>query len=81
MWNRKGVPDLATDAFVHVPCGHDGWGHLAAVIDCRDREAIGSEFVLCSRAKEAERVVEAACLQRFGTPIRSEHLLFEATTA
>jgi putative transposase len=25
----------------HIPCGHDGWGHLAAVIDCHDREVIG----------------------------------------
>ena len=45
-----------------------GWlGHLAAVIDCHDREVIGYEFALRSRAKEAERAVEAACLQRFGT--------------
>ena len=41
--------------------------HLAAVIDCHDRELIGYEFALRSRAKEAERAVEAACLQRFGT--------------
>ena len=46
---------------------HDGWGHLAAVIDCHDREVIGYEFALRSRAKEAERAVEAACLARFGT--------------
>jgi putative transposase len=51
----------------HIPCGHDGWGHLAAVIDCHDREVIGYEFALRSRAKEAERAVEAACLVRFGT--------------
>ena len=51
----------------HIPCGHDGWGHLAAVIDCHDREVIGYEFALRSRAKEAERAVEAACLARFGT--------------
>jgi len=37
------------------------------VIDCHDREVIGYEFALRSRAKEAERAVEAACLQRFGT--------------
>lgn len=52
----------------HIPCGQDGWTHLAAVIDCHDREIVGSEFALRSRAKEAERAVEAACLQRFGTP-------------
>ncbi len=51
----------------HIACGHDGWAHLAAVIDCHDREVIGYELALRSRAKEAERAVEAACLQRFGT--------------
>jgi putative transposase len=51
----------------HIPCGQDGWAHLAAVIDCHDREVIGYEFALRSRAKEAERAVEAACLHRFGT--------------
>lgn len=51
----------------HIPCGRDGWGHLAAVIDCHDRELIGYEFALRGRAKEAERALEAACLARFGT--------------
>ncbi len=51
----------------HVPCGQDGWAHLAAVIDCHDREVIGYEFALRGRAKEAERAVEEACLARFGT--------------
>lgn len=51
----------------HIPCGQDGWAHLAAVIDCHDREIVGYEFALRSRAKEAERAVESACLQRFGT--------------
>jgi len=51
----------------HIPCGQDGWGHLAAVIDCHDREVIGYEFAVRSRAKEAERAGEAVCLQRFGT--------------
>ncbi|MDH4343175.1 MAG: IS3 family transposase, partial [Nitrospira sp.] len=51
----------------HLPCGQDGWAHLAAVIDCHDREIVGYEFALRSRAQEAERAVEAACLQRFGT--------------
>ncbi len=51
----------------HIPCGQDGWAHLAAVINCHDREVIGYEFALRSRAKEAERAVEAACLARFGT--------------
>ncbi len=51
----------------HIPCGPDGWAHLAAVIDCHDRELMGYEFSLRGRAKEAERAVEAACLARFGT--------------
>lgn len=51
----------------HVPCGADGWGHLAAVIDCHDREIVGYEFALRGRAKEAERALEEACIRRFGT--------------
>lgn len=56
----------AVDA-THVPCGTDGWAHLVAVIDCHDRQIIGWEFALRGRAKEAERAVEMACLERFGT--------------
>ena len=51
----------------HIACGQDGWGHLAAVIDCHDRELIGFEFALRGRAKEAERALEEACIARFGT--------------
>src|SRR5271163_4728812 len=51
----------------HIPWGADGWGHLTAVIDCHDREVTGYEFALRGRAKEAERVLEEACLARFGT--------------
>ena len=51
----------------HIPCGADCWAHLTTVIDCHDREVIGYEFALRGRAKEAERALEAACLQRFGT--------------
>ena len=51
----------------HIPCVHEGWAHLAAVIDCHEREVIGYEFAVRSRAKEAERAVKAACFQRFGT--------------
>jgi hypothetical protein len=46
----------------HIPWGQDGWAHLAAVIDGHDRALISYEFALRSRAKEAERAVEAACL-------------------
>jgi putative transposase len=51
----------------HIDCGRDGWAHLAAVIDCHDRELVGYEFSLRARAKEAERALENACLARFGT--------------
>lgn len=51
----------------HIYCGADGWGHLAAVIDCHDREIVGYEFALRGRAKEAERALEQACLRRSGT--------------
>lgn len=51
----------------HIYCGEDGWGHLAAIIDCCDREIVGFEFSLRGRAREAERALEEACLARFGT--------------
>jgi putative transposase len=51
----------------HVACGQDGWGHLTAVIDCFDREIIAYEFSMRGRAREAERAIEAACIERFGT--------------
>jgi putative transposase len=51
----------------HIDCGSDGWAHLAAVIDCHDRELVGYEFARRGRAKEAERALEAACIDRFGT--------------
>jgi transposase InsO family protein len=44
-----------------------GLGHLAAIIDCCDREIVGWEFSLRGRAREAERALEEACLARFGT--------------
>jgi len=51
----------------HIDCGHDGWAHLTAVIDCHDREIVGYELSLRARAKEAERALESACIARFGT--------------
>ena len=51
----------------HIDCGRDGWGHLIAVIDCHDRSIVGYEFALRARAREAERALEAACIERFGT--------------
>lgn len=60
--NERWAMDLT-----HICCGADGWGHLAAVIDCHDREIVGYEFALRGRAKEAERAMEQACIKRFGT--------------
>ena len=60
--NQRWAMDLT-----HIYCGEDGWAHLAAVIDCHDREVIGYEFSMRGRAKEAERALEDACLKRFGT--------------
>ena len=51
----------------HINCGSDGWAHLAAVIDCCDREIVGYELSMRARAKDAERALEQACLARFGT--------------
>lgn len=51
----------------HTPCGRDGWAHLAAVIDCHDRQIVGYEFAPRGRAKEAERALEEACIRRLGT--------------
>jgi len=51
----------------HLDCGAEGWAHLAAGIDCHDRELVGYEFARRGRAKEAERALEAACIARFGT--------------
>ena len=59
--NQRWAMDLT-----HIYCGADGWAHLAAVIDCHDREIVGYEFALRGRANEAERALEAGCLERFG---------------
>lgn len=68
---RVSVADRSNERWAidvtHIDCGGDGWGHLAAVIDCHDREIVGYEFSLRGRAKEAERALEEACLSRFGT--------------
>jgi len=60
--NERWAMDLT-----HVYCGKDGWAHLAAVIDCHDREIVGYEFSLQGSAKEAHRALEEACLSRLGT--------------
>src|SRR5262249_9874326 len=60
--NERWAMDLT-----HIDWGADGWAHFAAVIDCHDRELVGYEFARRGRAKEAERALEAACIERFGT--------------
>ena len=60
--NERWAMDLT-----HIFCGQDGWAHLAAVLDCHDREVAGYEFSLRGRAREAERALEEACIRRFGT--------------
>lgn len=50
----------------HIPCSQGGWAHFTAVIDGHYREVFGYEFPLRSRAKEAERAVEAACFRGLG---------------
>ena len=54
----------------HVECGEDGWGHLACVIDCHDREIVGYEFSLRGRAKEAQRALEEAPVEFKGGTVR-----------
>jgi putative transposase len=61
--NERWAMDLT-----QIDCGADVWAHFAAVIDCHDRELVGYEFARRGRAKEAERALEAACIERFGTP-------------
>ncbi|MFO0777696.1 MAG: IS3 family transposase [Nitrospira sp.] len=34
--HERGAMDVT-----HIDCGQDGWAHLAAVIDCHDREVMG----------------------------------------
>jgi hypothetical protein len=53
---RRVVGDLT-----HIHCGADGWAHLAAIIDCHDREIVGYEFARRGRAKKAERALEESC--------------------
>ena len=34
-----------------IPCGQDGWAHLAAVIDCHDRESSGMRWPFAAEPK------------------------------
>lgn len=68
--NRRWAMDIT-----HIDCGQDGWAHLAAVIDCADREIIGWSFAFRGRAREAEEALEEACVRRFGGRIPRSHSL------
>jgi len=55
----------ATDV-THIHCGRDGWGHLALVIDCADREIIGWRLSSSAKSQMAEAALEDALIRRFG---------------
>lgn len=57
----------ATDIAL-IFCGaQDGWCSLVPVVDCCTRQVLGWELARTARAKTAERALEAALLNRFGT--------------
>lgn len=59
--NQRWATDLAM-----VWCGRDRWCHLAVVIDCGSREALGWRLSKRGHAKTAEAALEEALIQRFG---------------
>ena len=60
--NQRWATDIAA-----VDCGVDGWCAFVPVIDCCSREVLGWELAHTARAKTAERALEEALLNRFGT--------------
>ena len=59
--NQRWATDLAM-----VWCGRDRWCHLAVVIDCGSREALGWRLSKRGNAKTAEAALEEALIQRLG---------------
>jgi putative transposase len=57
----------AVDA-THVFCGHDGWCHLTAIIDCWDRTIVGWRLSKSGVAKIAAAALEEALRSR-GVPL------------
>jgi len=55
----------ATD-LARVWCGRDRWCHVALVIDCASREALGWRLSKRGNAATAEAALEEALIQRFG---------------
>lgn len=60
--NQRWATDLAL-----IHCGRDGWCVFVPVIDCCTREVLGHALERTGRAKTAERALEEALLNRFGT--------------
>lgn len=61
--NERWATDIAL-----VFCGaKDGWCSFVPVLDCCTRQALGWELALTAKAKTAERALEMALLERFGT--------------
>ncbi len=51
---------------VMVWCGRDRWCHIALVMDCANREALGWRLSKRGSAATAEAALEEALIQRFG---------------
>ncbi len=60
--NQRWSTDLAM-----IHCGADGWCVFVPVLDCCTRELLGHALELTGKAKTAERALEEALLNRFGT--------------
>lgn len=60
--NQRWATDLG-----NIFCGEDGWCVFAPVIDCCTREVLGHALEFTGKAKTAERALEGALLNRFGT--------------
>jgi len=43
----------------HIPSGSDGWAHLAAVIDCHDREIVWFPPLFRQRTKRGAKTLAA----------------------
>ena len=59
--NLRWATDLAM-----IWCGRDRWCHLAVVIDCASREALGWRLSRRGHAQTAEAALEEALIARFG---------------
>jgi putative transposase len=60
--NQRWATDLAL-----IDCGREGWCVFVPVLDCCTREVLGWSLERTGRSKTAERALEEALLNRFGT--------------